>query len=121
MEYVKLYDIQYQFMQIIWENEPLSSRELADICLREFKWQKSTTYTMLKKLIQKGYVQNSNKIVTSLISKETVQKRESKDFLNKTFDGSLYSFIAAFTSDNNLSEEEVTKIQKLIKDYKKNK
>ncbi len=119
MEYVKLFDAEYRVMQIIWDNEPLTSRELAEICLKELDWQRTTTYTMLKRLSQKGYAKNENKIVTSLISKEDVQKRESKDFVNKNFEGSLYSFIAAFTSDNKLNEEEIKKIQKLIKDSKK--
>ena len=119
MEYVKLFNAEYRVMEIIWENEPLTSRALAEICLKELDWQRTTTYTMLKKLSQKGYAQNENKIVSSLISKEEVQKRESKDFVEKNFAGSLYSFIAAFTSDNVLDEEEIKKIQKLIRDYKK--
>ena len=119
MEYVKLFDAEYRVMQIIWENEPLSSRKLAEICLEKLDWKRTTTYTMLKRLIEKGYAQNENTEVTSLISKEEVQKRESKDFVEKNFAGSLYSFIAAFTSDNDLSDEEIKKIQKLIKDSKK--
>lgn len=119
MEYVKLFDGEYRVMKIIWENEPLSSRELAEICMKELDWKRTTTYTMLKRLIEKGYAQNENKTVTSLISREEVQRRESKDFVKKNFAGSLYSFIAAFTSDNDLSDEEIKKIQKLIKDSKK--
>ena len=118
MKYVKLFDAEYRVMQIIWENEPLTSRELAEICLNKLDWKRTTTYTMLKRLIEKGFAQNENKIVTSLISKEEVQKRESKDFVEKNFEGSLYSFIAAFTSNNNLSDDEIKKIQRLIKDSK---
>ena len=114
MEYVKLFDGEYRVMQIIWENEPLSSRELAEMCMKELDWKRTTTYTMLKRLIDKGYAKNDNTKVSSLISKEEVQKRESKDFVEKNFAGSLYSFIAAFTSDNELSDEEIKKIQKLI-------
>ena len=121
MEYVKLFDAEYRVMQIIWDKEPMTSRELAEICLEELGWQRTTTYTMLKKLIKKGYAQNDKKIVTSLISREEVQKNESKAFVEKNFAGSLYSFIAAFTSDNNLDEEEVKKIQKLIKNSKNSK
>ncbi|MBQ9279441.1 MAG: BlaI/MecI/CopY family transcriptional regulator [Clostridia bacterium] len=119
MEYIKLFDAEYRVMQIIWESEPLTSRELAEICLKELNWQRTTTYTMLKKLIKKGYAQNDKKIVSSLISKKEVQKNESKDFVEKNFAGSLYSFIAAFTSDNKLEEEEIKKIKKLISDSKK--
>lgn len=119
MEYVKLFDGEYRIMQIIWENEPLSSRELAEICFKQLDWKRTTTYTMLKRLIEKGYAQNINTIVSSLISKEEVQKKESKDFVEKNFAGSLYSFIAAFTSDNDLSDEEVKKIKKLIENSKK--
>ena len=93
--------------------------ELVAKCAEELNWKRTTTYTMLKRLIEKGFAQNENKIVTSLISKEEVQKRESKDFVEKNFEGSLYSFIAAFTSENNLSDDEIKKIQKLIKDSKK--
>ncbi|MBQ9313392.1 MAG: BlaI/MecI/CopY family transcriptional regulator [Clostridia bacterium] len=119
MEYVKLFDAEYRVMQIIWDNEPLTSRELSEICFNELSWQRTTTYTMLKRLIQKGYAQNEKKIVSSLISREEVQKNESKDFVEKNFAGSLYSFIAAFTTDNKLDEEEIKKIKKLISDSKK--
>ena len=119
MEYKKLFDAEYKVMQIVWDNEPFGSRELAEICFKELGWKKSTTYTMLKRLIEKGYTKNDNATVTSLISREEVQKRESKDFVEKNFEGSLYSFIAAFTSENNLSDDEIKKIQKLIKDSKK--
>ena len=119
MEHKKLFDAEYKVMQIVWDNEPFTSRKLAEICFNELGWKKSTTYTMLKRLIEKGYTKNDHATVTSLISKEEVQKRESKDFVEKNFEGSLYSFIAAFTSDNDLSDEEVKKIQKLIKDSKK--
>ena len=119
MEYKKLFDAEYKVMQIVWDNEPFGSRELAEICFKELGWKKSTTYTMLKRLIEKGYTNNDNATVTSLISKEEVQKRESKDFVETNFAGSLYSFIAAFTSDNDLSDDEIKKIQKLIKDSKK--
>lgn len=114
MELVKLFDAEYRVMQIIWENEPISSRELSEICFEKLGWKRTTTYTMLKKLIEKGYAQNDKKIVTSKISKETVQIEESKAFLDKNFAGSLYSFIAAFTSTNSIDEEEIKKIQKLI-------
>ena len=119
MEYKKLFDAEYKVMQIVWDNEPFGSRELAEICFKELGWKKSTTYTMLKRLIEKGYTKNDNATVTSLISREEVQKRDSNDFVDKNFEGSLYSFIAAFTSDNDLSDEEIKKIQKLIKDSKK--
>ena len=119
MEYKKLFDAEYKVMQIVWDNEPFTSRELAEICFKKLGWKKSTTYTMLKRLIDKGYAKNDNTEVSSLISKEEVQKRESKDFVDKNFEGSLYSFIAAFTSDNDLSDEEIKKIQKLIKESKK--
>ena len=83
MEYKKLFDAEYKVMQIVWDNEPFGSRELAEICFKELGWKKSTTYTMLKRLIEKGYTKNDNATVTSLISREEVQKRESKDFVDK--------------------------------------
>ena len=86
MEYKKLFDAEYKVMQIVWDNEPFGSRELAEICFKELGWKKSTTYTMLKRLIEKGYTKNDNATVTSLISREEVQKRESKDFVDKNFE-----------------------------------
>lgn len=118
MEYLRLFEAEYRVMQIIWNNEPMTSRKLSELCLQELGWKRTTTYTMLKRLNQKGYTKNENAIVSSLISREEVQKQESKAFIDKNFAGSLSSFIAAFTSENNLDDEEVAKIQKLIRNSK---
>lgn len=109
--------IESKFADIIWENEPISSTELVKICETEFNWKKSTTYTVLKRLSNKGIFISNNGIVTSLISKEELQSVQSKNFVRETFQGSLPAFLTAFTSKNTLSKEEVDYLRKLVNEY----
>jgi predicted transcriptional regulator len=101
-------------MRLIWDNEPINSTELVRLCSDELGWKKSTTYTMLKRLSERGIVKNENTFVEALIKREQVQKFESETVLEKTFAGSLPSFITAFLSDKTLSKEEAEEIIKLI-------
>lgn len=110
--------IESKFADIIWDNEPISSTELAKICEKEFNWKKSTTYTVLKRLSNKGIFTSNNGIVTSLISKEELQSVQSKNFVRETFQGSLPAFLTAFTSKNALTKEEVDYLRKLVNEYK---
>ncbi len=121
MEYLKLFEAEYRVMQIIWDNEPITSRKLSELCFQELGWKRTTTYTMLKRLNQKGYTKNEDAIVSSLISREEVQKQESKAFIDKNFAGSLSSFIAAFTRRKNLSQKEINEIKDMIESYGKGK
>ena len=101
-------------MSVVWANEPLQSGELVKICLSDLGWKKSTTYTMVKKLSEKGYLKNENSIVSSLISKDEVQSFESGYVVDNAFDGSLPSFIASFVRERNLSDKEIEEIRNII-------
>lgn len=111
----KLGEIEMRFADIIWENEPLQSGELAKLCEKELKWKKSTTYTILHRVCDRGLFLNENGTVTSVVSKEEFLAKQSEKFVEETFEGSLPKFLAAFTSQNKLSEKEVKEIMAIIK------
>ncbi len=111
--------MEYRFLTIIWENEPVTSMELVLICSEKFGWKKSTTYTMLKRLQEKGFVENNRSVVRSLISQAAVRTRESRSFVSETFKGSLPGFLAAFLSGETISEEEAEELKKLIDSYRR--
>lgn len=114
MEEYKLGMVESRFADIIWTHEPLSSRQLVALCLQELEWKKSTTYTVLKKLCEKGFFQNRNGTITSLISKSEYCARQSEKFIEETFDGSLPAFLAAFTKRKNLTQHEIAQIRAMI-------
>lgn len=116
MEEFKLFDAEFKFVSIIWENEPVNSTELSRICLKELGWKKSTTYNMIRKLAERGILQNNNALVTSLVKLEQVQKYESEVLLEKAFSGSLPTFIATFLRDRKLSKEEAEEIKRMIEE-----
>ena len=116
----ELGDVQKQFAEIIWAKEPIGSGELVKICDKEFGWKKSTTYTVLKKLCEKGIFQNVGGVVSSVISKAEFYTATSSQFVEETFGGSLPAFIAAFTSGKKLTKQEVDEIQKMIDEFKNN-
>ncbi len=118
---VELGEIQAEFAEIIWKNEPVTSRRLVEICEKELSWKKSTTYTVLRKLCEKGLFKNENGTVTSVVSKEQFNASRSEQFVQDTFDGSLPAFIAAFTSRKKLTKKEINEIQKMIDEHKKRK
>ncbi len=118
MDYKRLCESDYRFMCVIWEHAPLSSTELVALCREELGWKKSTTYTMLKKLCEKGLAQNENATVTALISKDQVQTAESTTFVNQTFGGSLPSFLTAFFGGKPISEQEANELKDLIDRYR---
>ena len=106
--------IQERFADIVWAHEPIASGELAKICEKELKWKRPTTYTVLRKLCEKGLLQNQGGIVSSLISREAFYATKSKQIVTESFRGSLPAFIAAFTAQNKLTDEEADAIQKMI-------
>lgn len=110
--------VQEKFAEIVWNHEPVPSGELVKLCEEELKWKKSTTYTVLRKLCDKGIFQNVNGIVSSIMSKEAFYATKSEQFVQDTFQGSLPAFIAAFTTKKKLSKEEVDEIQKMIDAYR---
>ena len=110
----KLGNIESKFADIIWANEPLSSGELVKLCEAQLSWKKSTTYTVLKKLCERGLFVNENGKVSSLISKSDYYAMQSTSFVGELFHGSLPAFIAAFSSRKKLTSEEIDELQKLI-------
>ncbi|WP_026510845.1 MULTISPECIES: BlaI/MecI/CopY family transcriptional regulator [unclassified Butyrivibrio] len=111
---IELGEVQMQFAELIWEREPVGSGELVKLCSDEFGWKKSTTYTVLKKLCEKGLFQNVDGVVTSIISKDDFYRKKSEQFVEETFGGSLPAFLAAFTSKQKLSKKEIDEIKKII-------
>lgn len=116
MEKYKLFDAEYKFVSIIWDNEPINSTELVKLCADKLGWKKSTTYTVLKKLCERGILQNRDATVTALVRREDVQRYESKAVLEKTFDGSLPKFLTAFLSGRKLSEQEAEELKRIIEE-----
>ena len=114
MEEQRLCDSECRFMQIVWEHAPVGSGELVRLCREELGWKKSTTYTVIKKLSEKGYIANENAQVSVQIPREEVQARESDYFVERTFAGSLPGFLAAFLGRKRISEEEARKLKELI-------
>ena len=114
MSELRMGAIESRFADMIWENEPVPSPELVKLAERELKWKKSTTYTVLKRLCERGIFQNQGGIVTSLISRQDFYAVQSEKFVEETFSGSLPAFLAAFTTRKKLSQEEIAELQALI-------
>ena len=114
MSELRMGAIESRFADMIWENEPVPSPELVKLAERELKWKKSTTYTVLKRLCERGIFQNLGGVVTSLISRQDFYAVQSEKFVEETFSGSLPAFLAAFTTRKKLSEEEIAELQTLI-------
>ncbi len=117
MNELQLGVVESKFADIIWENEPISSSELVKKCDEILNWKKSTTYTVLKRLCEKGIFQNIKGTVSSLISKQEFYSLQSEKFVEETFNGSLPAFLAAFTSRKNLTAEEVAQLRKMVDEY----
>ena len=112
--------VQERFADIVWANEPVASGELVKICEKELEWKKSTTYTVLRKLCEKGLFKNEDGTVTSLISKDEFYSAKSKQIVEDSYSGSLPAFVAAFISNKKLTAKEADEIQKMIDEFKKN-
>lgn len=109
--------VESRFADIIWQNEPLSTSDLVKICEIELEWKRTTTYTVLKRLSDRGIFKNNGGIVTSLISRDEFYSMQSEKFVDETFSGSLPAFLAAFTSRKALSKDEIAEIRNLINSY----
>ena len=114
MSELRMGAIESRFADMIWENEPVPSPELVKLAERELNWKKSTTYTVLKRLCERGIFQNQGGVVTSLIARQDFYAVQSEKFVEETFSGSLPAFLAAFTTRKKLSEEEIAELQALI-------
>lgn len=118
MKEYKLAESEEKFAELIWQNEPIGSGDLVKLNEKEMNWKKSTTYTVLKKLCQKGFFQNKNAVVSSLISKDEYYARQSMRFVEDTFGGSLPRFLTAFMSGRRLSGHQAEELKKLIDSHR---
>ena len=107
-----------RFMEIIWDHEPVPSGKLVELCLEKLGWKKSTTYTRLRLLVEKGYVKNEDSVVTALLSRREVQDSESNYVVEETFSGSLPGFLVSFLGGKTISEKEAEELKKLIDEHK---
>lgn len=114
METPKIFEKEYKFCLILWEHEPIRSGDLAKLCEEQLGWKTTTTYTVIKRLSDRGVLKNENMTVTSLISKDEVQASEIDEFVEEKFEGSLPAFFAAFTKRQKISEHELDEIQEMI-------
>ena len=115
----KIFESEYRFCLILWEQEPIKSGKLVELCQERLGWKPTTTYTVIKKLSERGVLKNENTVVTSLVSKDQVQASELNEMVEKTFEGSLPAFIAAFTKHRSISEAEIDAVQEMIDRYRK--
>ena len=116
---MRLGNIESRFAEIVWERAPLSTSELVKLCEVEFDWKRTTTYTVLKRLSERGIFKNDNGTVTIVISKDEFYSMQSEKVVNESFGGSLPAFIAAFTSRQNLSDDEIEEIRTIIENMKR--
>ena len=118
MEIPKIFESEYRFCLILWEHEPINSTKLAALCKLQLGWSKATTYTVIRRLAERGVLKNENATVTSLVSKEQVQESELEEFVEKTFEGSIPALLAVFANSKKLSENEIDQLRVLIDNYK---
>ncbi len=118
MEVPKIFESEYRFCLILWEHEPIKSSELVVLCQERLGWKPTTTYTVIKRLSNRGILKNENTIVSALVSKEEVQAAEIDEMVMKTFEGSLPAFVAAFSKHQKLSAKEIDVIQQMIDRYR---
>ena len=119
METPKVFESEYRFCLILWEHEPIKSSELVGLCREQLGWKPTTTYTVIKRLSERGVLKNENTIVSALVTKDEVQAAEINEMVEKTFEGSLPAFIAAFTKHQKISEKELDAVQEMIDRYRK--
>lgn len=109
-----IYESEYRFCLILWQHEPVKSKELVRLCQEQLGWKSTTTYTVIRRLSQRGVLKNEDTIVTSLVSKDAVQASQLESFVAKTFEGSLPAFVAAFTKHSQLTCQEIDALQAMI-------
>ena len=115
----KIFESEYRFCLVLWEHEPINSTQLVKLCKEQLGWSKATTYTVIRRLAERGVLKNENTIVSTLISKEQAQESQLEEMVEKTFEGSLPAFIAAFTKHQKISETEIDAVQEMIDRYRK--
>lgn len=118
MDNLRLAEGEYRFACIVWDNEPLPSGKLVELCARQLGWKKSTTYTVLKKLVERGVLHNENAVVTAAVPKDEVLREESRAVVNRAFEGSLPSFLAHFMGGRTISDAEADELKAIIDRYR---
>ena len=121
MKDIELGAVQERFADLVWANEPIGSGDLVKVCEKELGWKKPTTYTVLRKLCEKGLLRNEDGVVTTLMTRDDFYSAKSEQIIEDSYEGSLPAFIAAFTSSKKLSNAELDEIQKMIDEFKKGK
>ena len=119
MEIPKVFESEYRFCLILWENEPIKSCELVKLCKEQLGWKPTTTYTVLKRLSERGVLKNENTVVTSLVTKDQIQAAEIDELVEKKFEGSLPSFVAAFTKHQKITPNEIDELQRMIDRFRR--
>ena len=119
METPKIFESEYRFCLILWENEPVSAAELAKLCLAQLGWKRTTTYTVIKRLSERGVLKNEDGMIVSLVSKDEAQASEIEELVEKRFEGSLPAFVAAFAKHQNLSDKDLDEVQQMIDRFRK--
>ena len=114
METPKIFESEYHFCLIMWEHEPVTTVELVKLCQERLDWKRTTTYTVIKRLGERGVLKNEDGTITSLVSKEEAQAREINELVEEKFPGSLPAFIAAFTRRQDISDKELDEVQRMI-------
>ncbi len=114
MEIPKIFESEYRFCLIMWEHEPVTTTELVILCQEQLGWKRTTTYTVIKRLGERGVLENKNGIVTSLVSKEEAQASELDELVEKKFEGSLPAFVAAFTKHKKITKDDIDEVQRMI-------
>ena len=117
MEAPKIFESEYRFCLLLWDNEPINSTKLAALCKESLGWSKATTYTVIRRLTERGVVKNENTIVSTLVSQHEVQVSEIDQLLERTFNGSMPAFVAAFASHAKLSKEDAETLRRMIDEY----
>lgn len=114
MDTPKIHESEYRFCLILWEREPVTAVELVKLCQEQLGWKRTTTYTVIKRLGERGVLKNENGTITSLVSKDAAQAREIDELVEEKFQGSLPAFVAAFTRRQDISEKELDEVQRMI-------
>ena len=117
----KIFESEFRLCQVLWDNEPVTSAQLAKLCKEELGWSRTTTYTVIRRLAERGVVRNENSLITSLVSRQEAQASEINELVDKKFGGSLPAFVAAFTQREDLSDAEIDAVQAMIDRFRKEK
>ncbi|WP_352420159.1 BlaI/MecI/CopY family transcriptional regulator [Proteiniborus sp.] len=114
MDNIKIFDAEYKFMEILWDNEPIKSSELVKLAHEKLSWKKSTTFTVIRRLVDRGIISNDNSIVTALVKRELAQKAETEELIDKVYGGSIKTFFASFLQRENLTKEDIDELRKIV-------